>query len=167
MVLAGQRSATTWMANLLNTDTTLCIHDPFLEYTPKQLDETIIPGKRVGISCTAALLFQPWLKTHPARKVVLYRDPEEINASLRALQLPEIDVAKQYALINGVEAPIFHWEHIFSTHGAEEICEILRVPFCKYRHYELAKMNVQPAWSRVDVTPEAAQTLVRRIKEVL
>ena len=167
MVLGGQRSGTTWLANLLTTDTTLCLHDPLLEYTPNQLDRSVVPGYRLGISCTASLLFNEWVQKHPAKKVLIYRDPEEINASCRALGLLEIDVSKQFALLGNVEAPIFHWDHMFKPSGAEEICEILGVPFCKYRHFELRKMNIQPCWDKLDVSKEAVQNLARRIQEVL
>ena len=141
MVLGSQRSATTWLANLLNTDTTLCVHDPLLEYKIGDLDRSIIPGKRFGISCTASLLYPEWVNKHPAKKVLIYREPDEVNLSLAAAGMPEIGVEAQFALFDKVKAPIFHWRHVFSTHGAEEICGLLDVPFCKYRHYELRKIE--------------------------
>ena len=167
MALGSQRSATTWLANLLNTDSTLCIHDPLLEYTTTALDKSIIPGKRLGICCTAALLHPDWVNKPPAKKVLIYREPDEVNASLEAIGAPPVGVHQQFALLDGVKAPIFHWRHVFSTHGAEEICGLLDVPFCKYRHYELRKMNVQPDFARLPVDPEAVRKLAQRIREVL
>ena len=46
------RSGTTWVANWLTTDTTLCIHDPLYKYHLEDLDN-IETNKKLGISCTA------------------------------------------------------------------------------------------------------------------
>jgi hypothetical protein len=167
MILGGQRSATTWMANLLTTDNTLCIHDPLYSYTLKQLDDLHVPGKRLGIACTGSLMFDEWVRKHPAKKVLLYREPEEVNASLRQLGLAEISVMKQFELLEKAKMPVFQWDKVFDAHIAREICRILNVPFCAHRHYELRQMNIQPAFERVGVNPEAVQHLVQRIKEVL
>lgn len=166
MVLGGPRSATTWMANLLSTDTTLCLHDPLLEYTNVQLDKMIVPGKRIGISDTAALLWPEWLVSHPAKKILLWRDPAEINVSLRALGLSELDPAKhaaRIAAVNGIK--IYPSWMVFKAPIAFEICKRFGVPFCRYRFEELKKMNVQPHFKQVPVGREAAQELVRRLQK--
>jgi hypothetical protein len=168
MVLGGPRSATTWLANLLTTDTTLCLHDPLMEHTNVQLEKMQIPGKKIGISDTAVLLWPEWVVKHPAPKVILYRDPAEINASIRALGLTQINPAAHAARLDRLKGiPVYPWKKVFNAAVAYEICRHLGVPFCPYRFEELKKMNVQPHFAHLSVGREAAQELVRRLaKEI-
>lgn len=169
MVLGAPRSATTWMANLLTTDSTLCLHDPLLEHQAHLIDQMQIPGKRIGIADTAALLYPDWLEEHRAKKIVIWRDPAQVNLALRALGLREIDPAAHVkrlgALPKGVK--IYPFESVFNPYVAQEICELFDVPFCRWRFQELIKMNVQPQFSRIPVGREAAQDLVRRLAKEL
>lgn len=168
MVLAGPRSATAWLANLLTTDNTLCMHDPLLEHTSIMLDQMSVPGKRLGISDTSALLWRDWVNAHPAKKVILWRDPVEINQSLLQLGLPEVDSRLHSARINGIKgARLYHWEEVFLPHVAKGICDYFDVPFCRWRFEEMRKMNVQPQFNRLPIGKEAVRELVQRIaKEV-
>ena len=102
MVLGGPRSGTTWAANWLTTDTTFCLHDPLLEYTVRQLNNRHIPNRRLGISCTASILFPEWVNAQKCPKIFLYRDIEEINQSLARLGLVELEKLKHLGRIDGV-----------------------------------------------------------------
>ena len=159
MVLGGPRSATTWMANLLTTDSTLCFHDPFLEYTLDQVTQMYIPEKRIGISCTAAILHPEWVNSQRCPKVILYRDPDEINASLRQLGMIELEVKKHNIRLQGIKAAMYRWEDVFKHHVARDICARFDVPFDTYRFRELTKMNIQPQWNRLPVAKEALMEL--------
>lgn len=168
MVLGGPRSATTWVANLLTTDNTLCMHDPLLEYTRSYLDQIVIPGKKLGISCTSSLMWPEWLNVHPAKKIILYRNPDEINIALERLGLTKLDPRKHYdrlKMLPGVH--IYHWESVFSGATAQAICKYLGVPFCPHRHNELRAMNIQPQLNRLPLSKEAALELVRRLGEIV
>lgn len=169
MVLGGPRSGTTWMANLLTTDSTICLHDPLLEHKAHQIDQMQIPGKRIGIADTSAMLWPEWVWPHPAKKVVLWRDPAEMNVALRALGLREIEPAKYTQWIkaapSGVE--VVPWESIFCAPIAAKICRKLDVPFDRWRFEELKKMNVQPQFTRVPVGREAALELVERFVKAI
>ena len=168
MVVGGPRSATTWVANLLTTDTTLCLHDPLLEHTSKQLENAHFPGKRVGIADTSAIMWPEWIAVHPAKKVVLWREVSEINVSLRALGLPEMDAVSHYRRLSMLShIPVLPWQAVFTPLGAMRLCKLLDVPFDRYRFEELVKMNIQPQFSRLPVSKEAAQELVRRIQKEL
>jgi hypothetical protein len=170
MVLGGPRSATTWMANLLTTDQTLCLHDPLLEHTMEHLERMRVPGKRIGISDSAALLWSrtQWFIMHPSKKIVLWREPEEINASIRQLGLREIEGDKHKARVDDLKnVPVYPWKSVFKASVAYEICRYFEVPFCPYRFEELKKMNIQPQFSQIPVAREAAQELVRRLAEEL
>lgn len=172
MVLGGPRSATTWAANWLTTETTMCLHDPLIEYTLRNLDLITIPGKEIGISCTSTLLFPEWFLKHPAKKIILYREPSEINASLAALGLKELDVHAHNGRVHGaVKAGIelWHWDAVLDRTSARTIWQYLlpRVPFDEYRHDLLTQFNVQPQWKRLPVAKEAVGDLVKRFNEVI
>lgn len=166
MVLAGPRSATTWVSQLLTTDSTLCLHEPLVERTSTVLDELALPGKRIGLAETSAMYLGAWLENHPAKKVFLWRDPAEINASQRQLGLPEID-AQRYTkwLAQQPVEQVHHWRAMFHEPTAEEVCGRLGVPFCPYRFRELVKVNIQPEWARLEVDKGAVRDLLRRAIE--
>ena len=170
MVLGGARSATTWCANWLTTDDTMCLHDPLLEYTKRSLDLITIPGKEIGISCTSTLLFPEWFLKHPARKIILYREPAESNNALEALGLPPLDVPAHCARVAAAVTagiPIYHWESVFVRDTAREIWKHLlpHRPFDEYRHDLLTGMNVQPQFRHLPVGKDAVMDLVKRYKE--
>ncbi len=171
MVLGGPRSATTWVANWLTTERTMCLHDPLLEYNRRQLDIMTIPGKQIGIACTSTLLFPEWYTKHPARKILLYREPDEVNRSLEALGLPVLDVPAHNGRVHvAVKAgiQIWHWEAVFAQDTARQIWEHLmpHEPFDLYRHDLLTQFNVQPHWRRLPVSKDAVMDLVKRAREV-
>lgn len=168
MVLGAPRSATTWMANLLTTDTTLCMHDPLLEHTRAWLDQLWIPGKKLGISCTASLLWPEWVNSHPAKKIILWREPEEINAALDKLGLMRLDARRHMAAIDQVKNVwVYQWDCVFQTSTADEICKRLGVPFCPHRYNELRNMNIQPQLNRLPLGQDAVRELSARITELL
>ena len=166
MVLGGPRSGTTWAANLFTTDSTFCLHDPLLEYTVRQLDNLTIPGKRIGISCTAAIMWPEWVNGHPAKKIFLYRDIDEINASLDRLGLTKLEKFKHLGRIDALDRiPMFTYEQLFIPRHARAMAAHLGVPFDDHRHNLLIQMNIQPAWRTLQVGQEAAAQLVARILE--
>lgn len=168
MVLGGPRSATTWIANLLTTDYTLCMHDPLLEYTRAYLDQVEIPGKKLGISCTSALLFPEWLGAHPAKKIILWREPREINVALERLGLTPIDPYKHADRIKLLPTVrVYHWEQVFYGQVASQICRYFGVPFCPHRHNELRAMNIQPQLNRLPLGREAVRELSERVSTLL
>jgi len=169
MVLGGPRSGTTWLANLLTTDTTLCMHDPLLEYTVPHLDTLEIPNMRIGIADTSALLYPDWVASHRSKKVLIWRDPEQFNTSLRALRLPEVKAIDHARRINAVpkSVPVVVFDSLFNWRVVRDLCAHLDVPFNRWRFEELKKMNVQPHFSRLPVGKEAAQDLVKRFAEAI
>jgi hypothetical protein len=167
MVLGGPRSATTWAANWLTTDRTVCLHDPLLEYTPDQLNRITFPGgKRFGISCTSATLYPEWINSVKCPKVVLFREVNEINNSLRGLGLVELIGHRHLARLAAVEKAMFvPYEWLFMPRTAEHIAKHLGTPWDAVRHDVLKQMRVEPMWRHLNVGREAATQLVQRIKE--
>lgn len=168
MVLGGPRSATTWAANWLTTDRTLCLHDPLLEYPIERLQRITFADKRMGISCTSSMLYPDWVNAQKCPKVVLHRPVAEINRSLRELGLVELIPARHEARLDSVKGPdVMHvpYEYMFAPAGALVIAKHLGVPFDPLRHDVLRQMRVEPMWRRVNVGKEAAALLVKRIVE--
>ena len=166
MVLGGPRSGTTWAANWLTTDTTICLHDPLMEYTLQQLEQVSFPGKRVGIACTAAMLFPHWVNASKAKKVILYRSVPEINASLRLLGLMELDENKHYNRVQEIKgATLLPYEQLFTPKSAKGSAEYLEVPFDAARFDLLRQMRVEPMFRHLNVGRQAVTDLVARINE--
>jgi hypothetical protein len=145
MILGLPRSGTTWAANWTNTETTFCIHDPLDMYLLDEIDN-LHCDKMLGIACTGSYLFYDWLNQHPAKKVILHRDVEDIKTSLRKQKI-RLSVFKPDLLdrIEGLHVPWTHlfdkpeviWSHLFDTQ------------LDKQRHSFLKTVNVQTDLSRV------------------
>ena len=166
MVFAGPRSGTTWAANWLTTDTTLCLHDPMLEFTRHDLNKLTLPdNRRLGISCTSALYHPEWVMTQKCPKVFLYRDVAEINLSLRALGLTQIDEITHLRRIAAFEDKIavLPWEHMFTPSGGRAIAGILKVPFDAARHNLLRQMRIEPHWAHLNVTARGIMPLITKV----
>lgn len=172
MVLGGPRSATTWAANWLTTDTTFCLHDPLIEYTMHTLGNLTIPGRRVGMACTSTILFPEWALKHPARKVLIHRDINEINESLTRLGLRPLDSGQHHKrMLQFIDAgiPIWDYRDLFSPIEAKKIWKKLlpSIPFDPYRHDLLCGMNIQPQFKRLPISKEAVMELDARVREMI
>lgn len=143
------RSGTTWVANWLTTDDTMCIHDPLYKYGLDQLD-TIETNKRLGISCTGIWRFPKFLKAHPARKLIIHRLLDEVNDSLaNEMGVPTIGEADAESLSSIYGMHVF-FPDLFNPVIAKEIYEyLLEKPFDAERYTYLVEMNVQPNFNKV------------------
>jgi hypothetical protein len=161
MVLGMPRSGTTWAANWLTTDTTLCIHDPLARYLVNQLD-AIQSQKTLGVSCTGLALMPEWLNAHPARKVILRRPYAEVKASLDGQGF----VGFQPIDLDSIQGVHCNWLDIFTN--PKPIYEFLTdKPFDAERHAELAQMNIQVDYERVQFSKEAATHYMRSLQRAL
>lgn len=168
MVLGGPRSATTWAANWLTTNETVCLHDPLLEYTPAQLHRMTFPGgKRFGISCTSSMLYPDWVNLQKCPKLVLHRNVGEINKSLEDLGLIKLIPARHEARLASVKTNAMHipYEYMFNTSFAAKISEFLGVPFDAHRYDIIRQMRIEPFFKHLNIGKEAAMQLVKRITE--
>lgn len=165
MVFGGPRSGTTWAANWLTTDTTLCLHDPMLEFTRHDLGKLTLPNnRRLGISCTSSLYYPEWVKTLQCPKVFLYRDVAEINLSLQALGLTLVDEVAHLRRIAQFtdDIPVLPYEHMFTPSGGAAIAGILGVPFDQARHNLLRQMRIEPHWAHINVTARGILPLITK-----
>lgn len=136
MLLAAPRSGTAWAANWLTTDRTLCLHEPLYEHTLAELD--VRDGSRtLGMACTVSALLG--VNRHPARKVVLHREPKEIRESMVALG---IEGDYDFTALGNVEGQHHHWLDLFNN--PKPIYEyLLQQSFDEVRHEQLRRFNIQ------------------------
>lgn len=166
MVLSAPRSASTWVANWLTTEKTLCLHDPVLEHTPEALDG--LPCDRVlGIACTALALLPDFVNTHPARKVVVHRDIAEVNQSLVSIGLTPLAEAWSGCL-EGISGLHVEYGDLFIPGRAARIyTHLTKLPFDAARHEQLCVMHVEPQFDQIAVVPGRAKDFRRRVMEAL
>ncbi len=137
MVIGAPRSGTTWAANWLTTDNSLCLHDPLAMRHYSEWDG-IKSSKRLGISDTGISAFPDWLNLHPAPKVILHRNRNEIALSLGITEF--MDTPCRLIEIHGM-----HVDYLDLWNNPKPIYEfLLEQEFDTERHAELMKMNIQP-----------------------
>lgn len=161
MVISAPRSASTWCANWLTTDTTLCLHDPLWRWHYSELDA--VPSSKVlGISCTGIALFPEWVNAHPARKVVLHRDLKEVDASLERIGLTACS-AQWEGVLDRIRGVHVDWHDVFER--PKSIYEyLLDRPFDAGRHELLREVNVQPAFAKLSIDRGATARLIRELE---
>lgn len=165
MVIAAPRSGTTWAANWLTTDTSLCLHDPLFQRHYSDLD-SIKTDKMLGISCTGIALFQDFVQNHPARKLILHRDTAEVNKSLADIGLPPIDGAEWDGLLSSIKGFHVHWESLFTD--PRPIYEyLLQKELDAERHALLREMQIQPNFDEVKVDRNATRKLIEEMRKAI
>lgn len=161
MVISGERSGSTWAANWLTSDTTLCIHDPLRRWTVDELDGIYpLMDKHKGIACTALQLLPDWVNAHPAPKLVLHRTDEMIIRSVEKLGCVSRLVRGTNERLGQIRGIHIDYKLLFDPYHARDCAEFLGVPFDAHRHIELVQMNVQPHWASVAASPRAEDELV-------
>jgi hypothetical protein len=153
MVIGLPRSGTTWAANWLTTDRTLCLHDPLWTTHYSELDQAVpsrASGRLAGVSCSALWRWPDWVVRHPAKKLILHRDMAEIRRSLLAANLPALadDADELLASLPGKHAP---WKDLFVADQAAQLWQWLTggLPFDASRHAELVKLDIQPKFNAI------------------
>ena len=161
MVIAAPRSATTWAANWLTTDATLCLHDPLWKWHYSELD-AIKSDRALGIACTGIALFPEWVNAHPARKVILHRPLEEVDMSL--IKIGMSLCSKQWeGVLDKIRGAHVSWLDLFER--PKYIYEyLLDRPFDAERHALLREMNVQPAFAKLSIDRSATARLIRELE---
>jgi hypothetical protein len=141
MVLGLPRSGTAWLANLLTTDDSLCLHESLMCHSMADLDAIPHYGF-LGIAETAGLFIDE-VRLHPCKKLIVERPLNEINKSLRTLGLPEFNVEYKHIFKETVGykiqfSDLFKFEHMRDAYGY-----LLGKELSKDRHHLLCNMEVQ------------------------
>lgn len=141
IVLGLPRSGTTWLANWLTTESSLCLHDPFAVGMP---DSWPADERRRGISCTGAWLMPHWLGEYTCPIAVIERDPASCDRSLAQLGLPPTSALIE--LFEQAPGRRFAFESLWDEDGARALWDYLlpAQPFDPLRYRLLRAMHVQP-----------------------
>lgn len=142
MVLALPRSGTAWVANLLTTDTSLCIHEAFMDHSINDLDTRPYDGM-LGIAETSAFSRADELNLHSAKKLIIDRPFDEINKSIaelgfKAMPSYSADLMIQLKGYRIAYKDLFNYEIM-----SEAYYYLLRKELNQERHKMLCQMNIQ------------------------
>jgi hypothetical protein len=164
MFIAAPRSGTAWAANWMTTGNRLCLHDPLWQTHFDDLD-TLAYGFQdhcVGLACTGLGYWPEWLNAHPAPKVILHREPAQVNASLAKIGLPECPsvLFRNLELIDGLHV---YWTELFDNpqliHDHLFIADKLQVE----RHRLLRDMVVTAKWQDKKQNPDVWMRLKEHV----
>ena len=139
MVIGLPRSRTTWMSNWLTTTGTFCLHDSLSQYTLSELNQYTCK-KTFGVSDTA--IYQAMkgsINSHPAKKLIIHRPIDEINASLGRHQVSQSDADALHD-IKGMHVDFKDINRM----GKRIWMHLIGDGFDSERFNELTLMNVQP-----------------------
>lgn len=142
IVLALPRSGTTWLSNWLTTDRTLCLHDPFSLGMPEAWPRD---HRLRGISCTGAALMPRWLARYTCPIAIIERNPEECDASLARLGLPDTDLLRE--ALGATRGLCVDFDELWREGSARALWHYLMpasIPFDALRYRLLREMHVQP-----------------------
>lgn len=162
-IIGLPRSGTTWAANWLTTDTSICLHDPLVNQTLDQLAAWDEPKLR-GVSCTGLWMFPDWVKANVRNWIVIDRPVNQVNKSLTDIGLGSMpaDAVRAFQEFPGLRATM---DMLFDKATAPAIWEHLlpQVQFDKGRHKLLSGFMVNPYFKGWEPEPEAVQDWMARI----
>jgi hypothetical protein len=142
MVLALPRSGTAWVANLLTTDTSLCIHEAFMDHSIDDLDTRSYDGM-LGIAETSAFIRADELNLHSAKKLIIDRPFDEINNSIVKLGFKAMPSYSADLMIR-LKAYRIAYKDLFNYDiMAEAYYYLLRKELNQERHKMLCQMNIE------------------------
>lgn len=159
LVMGLPRSSTTWIANWLTTDTTLCLHDPFAYALPEHWPRD---SRRFGISCTGAYLFPKWMATLDCPIAVIERDSSICDESLSRMGWGDTSgLLGDFAAAPGKR---FKWSDLWDEEKAKNLWHFLlpNTPFDSIRYTMLRSIQVQPHMGKWEWEPEIFHEMKRR-----
>lgn len=141
IVLGLPRSGTTWLANLLTTQQSLCLHDPFARLLPEQIKGD---GRRLGVSCTGMYLMPSLLAAQRCPVAVIERSVDACEASVAKLGLGSVAPLK--GALDRVQARRFAFDDLWDEYQARRLWIYLMpgVPWDGPRYRLLRDMRVEP-----------------------
>lgn len=144
MVLGLPRSGTAWLANLLTTDTSLCLHESFMTTTIQELDELEkSQGHLLGICETSGLFIADEINNHPSQKVIIERPLHEINFSLARIGFPLMP-DETIKLLKNLEGYRIAFEDLFDYQKISFVYEqLIGKQLNKDRHQLLCSFGIE------------------------
>lgn len=141
IVLAYPRSGTTWLANWLTTDRSLCLHDPFSLGMPPTWPRDL---RLRGISCTGSYMLGDWLAGFDCPVAIIERDRRACDASLAGIGFSGEGI--DTAALDAVDGRRFAFNALWDEDNARDLWAHLlpTVPFDAIRYRLLRDVQVQP-----------------------
>lgn len=158
IVLAYPRSGTTWLANWLTTDASVCLHDPWGLGLPATWPRDT---RRFGISCTGSYALPEWLHGYRCPIAIIERDRRACDASLDAMGLLAPGDAATAAL-DDVNARRFRFDDLWDEAAARSLWGFLlpAIPFDALRWRLLQDMQIQPHMGKYQPDEATIRTLL-------
>lgn len=162
LVIGLPRSSTTWIANWLTTDRSLCLHDPFAYGLPEQWPRD---ARRFGISCTGAYLFPKWIASLDCPIAVIERNPDDCDTSLARMGWG--DTSGCLNAFKAAPGRRFNWTSLWNEAEAAELWAYLMpdVTFDAIRYRLLTDIQVQPHMGKWLWSPKIFHEMQRRENE--
>jgi hypothetical protein len=165
MIIAAPRSGTAWAANWLTTELSFCLHDPLFERHYSEIDDLRgNDGREFGVACTGLAHFPEYLKSHPAKKVVLHRRQDQVNDACAAHGFPPVPM-QFFENLDGIKDALhIPWTYLFQK--PEGIHRFLfgDRPFDARRHQLLVGLNVQRDIEQIKPNQAATRRLIEEMK---
>jgi hypothetical protein len=165
LVLSLPRSGSTWCSNWLTTDTTFCLHDPLSHRNLADLETASFPNRQWGAACTFLWMFPEWCQEHASRILILDRDVNEVQDSLKRIGisgLPDAMIIK-FKAMPGRRVP---YQDLFHPETAHQIWEYLRIeaPFDRERHRLLCEMTINPNLAKWRPDKKIMHALIEQLR---
>lgn len=165
-IIGLPRSGTTWAANWLTTDRSLCLHDPLINRTLDQLAQWRSPGKVCGVACTALWQFPEWVSKNVRRVILVDRALSEVNKSLTDIGLGEMPTHAVEQFLDMAGSRIDMASLFDPVHAPDVWCSLLpEIDFDAERHELLTGFMVNPYFAGWEPDPAAVKDWVIRLQE--
>ena len=152
MVVSMPRSRSTWLANWLTTDKSICLHDPLRDKTIKDI-EAIKADKVLGVADTSLLLYGDKLNRYRCKKLIIHRSLAQVSRSVGE----KID-ARLAGQLNGIKGLHIQYDEI-NAMGREIWRYLIGDGFDQERFNLLKDMNIEPHFPGLK---RASQNAIRR-----
>lgn len=163
IVLGLPRSGTTWISNWLTDGAAVCLHDPFAQWLPEDIEamrrDTHRDGRKLGIACTGAYLMPEWLQAQTCPVAVIERDPAACAASLERIGLPATLAPERLREVRGRR---WRFDDLWNESEARALRAFLLpdTAFDAARYRLLRGMRIEPR--AYDLNPSVFAELRRR-----
>lgn len=147
------RSRSTWIANWLTTEKTICLHDPLRDKTIKDI-EAMKADKVLGIADTSLLLYGDKLNRYRCKKLIVHRNQNQVSRSVG--QKVDARLASQ---LNGVKGLHVQYDEI-NAMGRDIWEYLIGDGFDRERFDLLVDMNIEPHFPGLK---RASQNAIRRV----
>lgn len=145
------RSGTTWLANYLSTDDSICHHDPLNKAHYRDWNDRLgVMGKKTGVSCTGIWRWPEWLNEQSSKKVVIHRKITDVRSSMHRIGLPPIPTHHRHALKH-INALHIEFDTLFTLKQIKLVTDYLEVRWQPDRAAELLKMRIEPKPGQVNI----------------